>query len=44
MTGFSSAGRSLPGLALTIELRSVNSRFLDLSLRVPDELRQFEAA
>ena len=27
---------------LTIELRSVNSRFLDLAFRLPDELRQHE--
>lgn len=29
---------------LTLELRSVNSRFLDLSFKLPDELRPFEAA
>jgi len=29
---------------LAIELRSVNSRFLDLSFRLPDELRQHEPA
>jgi uncharacterized protein (TIGR00255 family) len=44
MTGFAAATRSLTGLGLTVELRSVNSRFLDLALRVPDELRQFEGA
>jgi uncharacterized protein (TIGR00255 family) len=43
MTGFATATHALPTGALTIELRSVNSRFLDLVLRVPDELRQFEA-
>ena len=30
--------------AVTIELRSVNGRFLDLSLRLPDELRVLEPA
>ena len=30
--------------AVTVELRSVNSRFLDISFRMPDELRQHEAA
>ena len=29
---------------LTLELRSVNSRFLDLALKLPEELRPFEAA
>ncbi len=43
MTGFAAASRSVPHGTLGIELRSVNSRFLDLVLRVPDELRQFEA-
>jgi len=30
--------------AVTVELRSVNSRFLDISFRMPDELRQHEGA
>ena len=30
--------------ALTVELRSVNSRFLDLAFRMPDELRAIEPA
>jgi uncharacterized protein (TIGR00255 family) len=30
--------------AITVELRSVNSRFLDISFRMPDELRQHEGA
>jgi uncharacterized protein (TIGR00255 family) len=33
-----------PQTRLAVELRSVNSRFLDLSLRLPDELRQHEPA
>jgi uncharacterized protein (TIGR00255 family) len=42
MTGFAMASRPSPLGLLTVELRSVNSRFLDLSLRVGDELRSFE--
>jgi uncharacterized protein (TIGR00255 family) len=42
MTGFATASRPSPLGLLTVELRSVNSRFLDLSLRVGDELRSFE--
>ena len=50
MTGFASASASpvaegvSPAPALTIELRSVNSRFLDIAFRLPDELRQMEPA
>lgn len=42
MTGFGS-GQALgePG-SVTIEIRSVNSRYLDLQFRLPDELRQAE--
>ena len=32
------------GSAVTVEVRSVNSRFLDLALRLPDELRGLEPA
>lgn len=42
MTGFAVAAQPTPLGLLSIELRSVNSRFLDLSLRVGDELRSFE--
>lgn len=40
------APRSTPGsnATVTVELRSVNGRFLDLSLRLPDELRSLEPA
>ncbi len=56
MTGYASAQRSAsPASAgpdakapaasrLGLEIRSVNSRFLDLSFRLPDELRQHEPA
>ena len=33
-----------PASHLELEIRSVNSRFLDLSFRLPEELRQFEPA
>ena len=36
--------RSLPATRLGLEIRSVNSRFLDLSFRLSDELRQHEPA
>jgi uncharacterized protein (TIGR00255 family) len=54
MTGYASAqqstatttpepeNRSLPSANLGVEIRSVNSRFLDLSFRLPEDLRQFE--
>jgi uncharacterized protein (TIGR00255 family) len=38
----SAEARSPTGSWLGIEIRSVNSRFLDLSFRLPEELRQFE--
>ncbi len=42
MTGYASVVVGDPGLSL--ELRSVNSRFLDLSFKVADELRHLEPA
>jgi uncharacterized protein (TIGR00255 family) len=42
MTGFAMASQPSPLGLVSVELRSVNSRFLDLSLRVADELRSFE--
>ena len=54
MTGYASAQTELhpdnadttqaPSLRLGMEIRSVNSRFLDLTFKVPEELRQHEAA
>jgi uncharacterized protein (TIGR00255 family) len=35
-------GDTLPNGRLGVEIRSVNSRFLDLSFRLPDELRSME--
>ncbi|MBM3386423.1 MAG: YicC family protein [Betaproteobacteria bacterium] len=51
MTGYASVQHSLPPadaqsplppVRLGLEIRSVNSRFLDLSFRLPEELRQIE--
>jgi uncharacterized protein (TIGR00255 family) len=49
MTGYASVLAALPASAgsapaLALELRSVNGRFLDLSLKIPDELRALEPA
>ncbi|NBX54582.1 MAG: YicC family protein [Betaproteobacteria bacterium] len=52
MTGYAStqvllpspAPSATPALRLGLEIRSVNSRFLDLGFRMPDELRPHEAA
>jgi uncharacterized protein (TIGR00255 family) len=43
MTGFAAVAAELPGCSLTVELRSVNHRYLDLQLRLPDELRALDA-
>jgi uncharacterized protein (TIGR00255 family) len=42
MTGYAVASADTPRGALTLELRSVNSRFLDLQFRVAEELRAVE--
>ena len=49
MTGYASAAMALATgtlqeIQLSVEIRSVNSRFLDISFRLPDELRQAEPA
>ena len=44
MTGFAAVAAELPGCSLTVELRSVNHRYLDLQIRLPDELRSIESA
>jgi uncharacterized protein (TIGR00255 family) len=44
MTGFAALAAELPGCSLTVELRAVNHRYLDLQLRLPDELRGLDAA
>ncbi len=42
MTGFSRAGAEGPGARLRWEIRSVNHRYFDLQLRLPDGLRSIE--
>lgn len=52
MTGYGNASQGAPsggvdagpGGSVTVEIRSVNGRFLDLALRLPDELRGLEPA
>jgi len=44
MTGFAAVSAELETSSLTLELRSVNHRYLDLQLRMPDELRIQEPA
>ena len=43
MTGFASAEKELDFGSLAVELRAVNHRYLDLQLRMPDELRMLES-
>jgi uncharacterized protein (TIGR00255 family) len=42
MTGFAAATAELPGISLAAELRSVNHRYLDVTLKLPEELRTME--
>jgi uncharacterized protein (TIGR00255 family) len=42
MTGFGSAKAEQPFGSVTIELKTVNSRYLDVQFRMPDELRLAE--
>ena len=44
MTGYAVTTRETAGGTLTIELKSVNSRFLDLQFRINDDLRALEPA
>lgn len=44
MTAFGSATLNTAAGAVSLELRSVNSRYLDLHFRLPEELRHLEAA
>ena len=44
MTGFAAQSRELGAVSLHLELRSVNSRYLDLFFRIGDDLRQAEPA
>ena len=42
MTAFAAAERATEGGTLAAELRAVNHRYLELSLRMPEELRSLE--
>jgi uncharacterized protein (TIGR00255 family) len=42
MTGYAAATRELPIASLAAEVKSVNSRFLDVQFRLPEELRAVE--
>ncbi|MGB9093916.1 MAG: YicC/YloC family endoribonuclease [Gallionella sp.] len=42
MTGYATASTELDSGSLTLELRAVNHRYLDIQLRMPDDLRGFE--
>jgi uncharacterized protein (TIGR00255 family) len=44
MTGYASASVELPGISLAVELRSVNHRYLDVTIKLPEELRMLEPA
>jgi uncharacterized protein (TIGR00255 family) len=44
MTGFAAESADLPGVALAVELRSVNHRYLDVTVKLPEELRGLESA
>jgi uncharacterized protein (TIGR00255 family) len=44
MTGFAAASTEMPGISLAVELRSVNHRYLDVTIKVPDELRTLETS
>jgi uncharacterized protein (TIGR00255 family) len=44
MTGYANTNAEFVGGSLSVELRAVNHRYLDIQLRMPDELRGFEGA
>jgi len=44
MTGYASVARDTAAGRVSLELRSINSRYLDLVFRIPDELRAAEPA
>ena len=44
MTGYAASAREFPFGAMSIELRSVNHRYLDIQFRLPDDLRALEPA
>jgi uncharacterized protein (TIGR00255 family) len=44
MTGFAAASGATPRVTVSVELKSVNARFLELAIRLPDEMRALEPA
>jgi uncharacterized protein (TIGR00255 family) len=44
MTGYAVTTRELAGGTLTVEIRAVNNRYLDIQFRLPEELRAIEPA
>ncbi|MDD2721276.1 MAG: YicC family protein [Gallionella sp.] len=44
MTGYANTSADIESGSLSLELRAVNHRYLDIQLRMPDELRCFETA
>ena len=44
MTGYANTSADFASGSLSLELRAVNHRYLDIQMRMPDELRGFEAA
>ena len=42
MTGFGSARPESEGLAVLVEIKSVNHRYLDLHIKIPPEFQNFE--
>lgn len=43
MTGFGSATGEFDGVAFSVEIRSVNNRFLDINFRAPEEVSPLES-
>jgi uncharacterized protein (TIGR00255 family) len=43
MTGYAAGSAATPRVTVSVELKSVNARFLELGIRLPDELRALEA-
>jgi uncharacterized protein (TIGR00255 family) len=44
MTGFAAAARETPQGSLAVDLKTVNHRYLEFTLRIPEELRPLEPA
>src|SRR3972149_5536457 len=42
MTGFGSARSEAPNLAVLVEIKSVNHRYLDVHIKIPGEYQNFE--